>query len=107
MWRAGLGLLLLSSIIFSVPARAVNSTATIQFVLMDNRACAFFTLDGVTQADPIAPGSPWFAIPKTASNYSELFSLLASSKYTGKAITATTDGTLSCGFANTLGVTVN
>jgi hypothetical protein len=70
-------------------------------LLMDvnSRPCLFFTLDGVTVADPVVPWNPWFAVPKSASNFAEINAMLLSAKLAGRPISVETDGTTSCGIA--------
>ncbi len=62
----------------------------------DNRACFFFTLDGVSIADP-ASGNSWFAIPMTANGYKEIVSLLMLAKVASLKLNVTTTGNLICG----------
>jgi hypothetical protein len=96
--------LLLASVVilgFGVtPANAATFwvNKTIVQIQIDARACIFFQLAGVAQSDPVVSG-PWFAIPKTATNYQEMVSLLLSTKLAGKPIDLVTDGTTSCGWA--------
>lgn len=71
----------------------------------DGRGCAFFQLQGVTQADPVRPGNAWFAIPKTAEGYNEMVSILLMSRSKGMAMQGVyTDGTLSCGHPTVTGI---
>jgi len=72
---------------------------TIQYMLADGRACIFFTLNGVGEADPVAPSQPWFALPKSSSNFAELNAMLLSAKLAGRNVSIQTDGTVSCGYA--------
>lgn len=72
---------------------------TIQYMLADGRACIFFTLNGVSEADPVASSQPWFALPKSASNFAELNAMLLSAKLASRNVSIQTDGTTSCGFA--------
>lgn len=68
--------------------------------------CAYFMLVGVAQADPIAPGNAWFAIPATQNGFAEVYATLVAAKLSGATVTAATTGALadsSCGtFAGTL-----
>jgi hypothetical protein len=65
----------------------------------DTRPCAFFQLQGVTTADPVAPGSPWFAIPMTNVGFHEQFALLLTASFGPHTVVAKTTGKLVCGVA--------
>jgi len=85
-------------LIVSVPAQATAwSNKTVTNLLIDNRACVFFQLTGVTEADPVAPGQSWFALPKSTPNFQEIYAELLSAKMAGKNIDVITDGTVACG----------
>ncbi len=56
------------------------------------RPCLFFTLVGVSQADPAFPNDPWFAISENQSGYWEIYGMLLSAKTKGIAVTITTSG---------------
>lgn len=58
--------------------------------------CAFITLDGVSEADPIVPGIPWFALNTTQNGYKESFALLMSAFLTGLTLQIATTGKTSC-----------
>src|SRR5689334_10571203 len=72
----------------------------------DTRECTFFQLSGVTEADPVVPGNPWFAVPKTHLGYKEIFVVLLTARSNGRTITVQTDGTTACGHAAVLFVTM-
>lgn len=64
----------------------------------DDRPCVFFRLTGVAEADPVAPGIEWFALPKTHPGYKEILALLLTARATGQPLGhVTTTGTLTCG----------
>ncbi|MCW2404413.1 hypothetical protein M2336_001042 [Sphingobium sp. B1D7B] len=67
-------------------------------IQFDERACAFFLLDGVPNSDPVVTGD-WFALPKSATNYQEMVSILLSAKLSRQTVDVGTDGTTSCGWA--------
>jgi hypothetical protein len=72
---------------------------TIQpFIAGDN--CFYFTLQGVTEADPVKPGSPWFAISRSDTGAKDAMATLLSAKYQGIAIRVFSNGTLTCGYAS-------
>lgn len=74
----------------------------------DGRPCTFFTLNGVSVADPILPNSPWFVIPQSAVGYKEMLALLVSAKLTAKPLFVSTTGSVNtaCGAAEAYVVTV-
>lgn len=73
----------------------------------DTRECVFFKLTGVTEADPIAPGISWFAVPKTHVGYKEIVATLMLARAAGKPLTVVeTSGALACGHAAVLGVSL-
>lgn len=65
----------------------------------DGADCIYFTLDGVAEADPVKPGDPWFAIPRTQYGAKDAYAMLLAAKLTGKTVLVSTRGTLSCGYA--------
>jgi hypothetical protein len=86
---------------------ASHSGKTIQFLQVDTRACAFFTLDGVSVADSSVSSQPWFALPKSSSNFAEMYAMLLSAKLAARPLSITTDGTSSCGYATVTFVTLD
>ena len=61
--------------------------------------CFYFTLDGVTEADPVLPGAMWFAIPRTQNGSKDAYAMLLAAKLSGQPLRVHTNGTLSCGYA--------
>ena len=58
-----------------------------------DRPCTLFMLVGVTQADPVAPGSPWFSIPATGTpGYKEMVATLLAAKMGARNIDVVTTG---------------
>jgi hypothetical protein len=57
----------------------------------DSRDCIFFQLVGVSEADPIVPGSPWIAVPRGDNGFTEIYALLLWAKSTGTPITVETN----------------
>ena len=98
--RLAVSLLLGLAAIGSSPAQAGWSTLArvgpIQSA--DGRGCTFFLLQGVTQADPIKPNDPYFALPQTIPGYQEMLSFLLSAQLSGRPIMAFTTGQLACGY---------
>ena len=85
-------------LVFAVPAQATAwSNRTVTNLLVDTRACVFFQLAGVAEADPGAPGQSWFALPKSTPNFQEIYAELLSAKMSSKSIDVITDGTVVCG----------
>ncbi len=78
------------------------SGKTVQYLQPDgtNADCYYFTLNGVSQADPVNPGSPWFGVSRTAHpGAKELFAVLLAARLTGTPINVNTTGSLECGYA--------
>ena len=62
----------------------------------DWRPCTFFQLDGVTQADPVAPNNPWFAVQTTYIGHDVIVSILLTALTTNKEVHVETSGSLIC-----------
>jgi hypothetical protein len=58
------------------------------------RACIFFSLQGVTEADPIASGNPWFTVPANHPGFKEIYATLLAARATGSLISVYTTGTV-------------
>jgi hypothetical protein len=84
---------------FDQVALSAQYTSTVYQVQAPNfnRDCLYFTLSGITQADPINPNSPWFAVPRTQIGYSELYAMLLAAKLSGASISAGTTGAVAGG----------
>lgn len=61
--------------------------------------CFYFTLEGVTQADPVVPSNPWFTIPRTQYGAGDAYSMLLAARIAGVPVTVHTNGTTACGYA--------
>ena len=61
--------------------------------------CFYFTLDGVTEADPVVPGAIWFAIPRSQPGSKDAYAMLLAAKLSGQLLRIHTNGTVSCGYA--------
>lgn len=59
--------------------------------------CLYFQLDGVTTADSLAPGNPWFAIPRAHKGFREIYSMLLMAKATQTPVNVRTTGNLAGG----------
>ena len=106
-WRISLPLAMMTAAFATTPASAVDwDGKQVNNLFMDTRTCVFFQLDGVPQADPAAPGVPWFALDKGNANFSVMYSMLLAARAGGTPMRVKTNGTLSCGFAaaNSLGL---
>jgi hypothetical protein len=69
--------------------------------------CYYFTLQGVSQADPVVPGSPWFAINRnTNSAAKELLSGLVAAHMSGRSVTVYTSGQATCGYAEVVSIII-
>lgn len=96
LWRLA-ALLLLSPPAFG--ADFINRTVG-YLSAGDARPCAFFQLEGVSEAVPAVPGSPWFVLPNAHPHFKEAFALLTVAKLTGRLVTVTTTGGVHpCGHA--------
>lgn len=86
----------------SIPANAstIHTQKTIlEINAPDHRPCTFVRLQGVTVADPVTPGSPWLALPKTHLGYYESFSMLVTAFTDQIPVTVFTTGNIECGHA--------
>lgn len=65
----------------------------------DGRPCTFFTLEGVSSADPLTPSIPWLVLRQNSSGYKENLALLISAKIAGRLVHVTTNGVVApkCG----------
>ena len=75
-----------------------------------DRPCTLFQLVGVTQADPLVPGSPWFSVPNTTPEYKEMIATLLAAKFSGSTLNISTSGTVASacgGYASVSALTVN
>jgi hypothetical protein len=62
-----------------------------------NVDCVWFTLVGVSQGDPILPGSPGFALPRSQTGYSEIYAMLQAAKLSGSSLVIETTGAVAGG----------
>jgi hypothetical protein len=65
----------------------------------DGADCFYFTLNGVTEADPVKSGDPIFAIPRTQYGAKDAYAMLLAAKLADKQLIVVTRGTLLCGYA--------
>jgi hypothetical protein len=66
----------------------------------DGADCIYFTLEGVSEADPVKPGDPTFAFPRSQYGSKDAYAMLLAAKLTGQPVRVLTRGTLSCGYAS-------
>jgi hypothetical protein len=52
--------------------------------------CVFFTLVGISQADPVVPNNPWCALSRTQTGYSEMYASLLAAKLSGSTVNVVT-----------------
>ena len=99
--RFGLAIGFSLSLVGTAAVAAVTHTSKQvgQFLPPDGRACAFFQLQGVAEADPIRPGNNWFALPTSQNGYKEIMATLLTAKATDKTVTVRTKNQLACGNA--------
>ena len=72
--------------------------ATLQ-AFYDGADCVFFKLEGVTQADPVKPNDPMFAIAATQPGAKNAYAALLGAKLSGLTPIVRTRGNLVCGYA--------
>jgi hypothetical protein len=59
----------------------------------DSRPYAFFSIIGVSEADPtVKPGWPWLAVRQSQNGFKELYALLLSAKLSGTPVNVITTG---------------
>ena len=68
----------------------------------DGADCIYFTLEGVSEADPIKPGDPTFAIPRSQFGSKDAYSMLLAAKLADKPVETPDRVTLSCGLRRSL-----
>jgi hypothetical protein len=90
----------------SIPANHYNKSVGQLQSTYSNADCFYFILDGVAEADPVVPGNPWFAIPRSQFGSKDAYAMLLGAKLSGQPVTVNTDGTLSCGRATAYAVTM-
>lgn len=67
---------------------------------MASPTCVYFNLIGVSQADPVVPGSSFFALSLSDPGYQEKYALLLTAAASGVPVTVATTGTVApCGYA--------
>ena len=66
--------------------------------------CFYFTLAGVTEADPVKPGSPWFAIQRSQFGSKDAYAMLLAAKLSGQTVYVSTNGSLTCGYVTAVEV---
>lgn len=97
-WASRIGVAWLLALMGSAQAVVHTGRSLAVIHSPDDRPCVFFRLTGVTEADPVAPGIEWFALPKTHQGYKEILTLLLTARATGQPLGhVTTTGTLTCG----------
>jgi hypothetical protein len=74
-----------------------NATVLILELPDPTHNCIFFTLFDIVEADPVIPGSPWFAIPASQNGFLEMYNLLLRSKIDGLQIGVVTSGAPAAG----------
>ena len=59
--------------------------------------CLYLKLQGVSQADPLAPGNPYMVIPRSHPDFAQMFAMLLSARAINAPINIVTDGVPACG----------
>lgn len=60
--------------------------------------CVYFSLVGVPVADPLVPGLPWIAVPRSHLGFKEIVAFLTTAKATGQRVTVRTSNQVACGY---------
>jgi hypothetical protein len=94
----GAGTALVPSTVFAMQDWA-NKTVAMLSSTYDGSDCVYFTLEGVTQADPVKPGDPTFAFPRNQFGAKDGYAMLLAAKLADRPVRVLTRGTLSCGYA--------
>jgi hypothetical protein len=82
-------------------AQVVHTGKTVEAVHSpDHRECLFFTLAGVTTADPITPNMNWFSVSTTHPGFKEIVAILISARTSRVPVKVTTTGSIVCGHAS-------
>jgi hypothetical protein len=67
----------------------------------------YFTLGGVTDADPaLGISSPWFAMVRGSDDAKAVYATLLAAKSTGASVRITTSGSTVCGYAQVGSVSI-
>ena len=92
-WRLAF-FLVATALVSSAPA-AVHSNRVVGRIETPDmtRHCVFFSLQGVTEADPIRPNSPWFVVPADHPGFKEIYAALLTARTSGALVTVYTTGT--------------
>ncbi|MEG3126133.1 hypothetical protein [Sphingomonas sp. GB1N7] len=88
-------------------ANTYRSNQHVNWTQIDSRPCLFFNLRGVSEADPVLPGEEWFAVPTSNPNYTTFASIILSAKLSNQPVSISTDGTISCGYATAVAISLN
>lgn len=88
-------------VISSAANATVTSFASKTITLVeadDTDDCVYFQLDGVTEANPVHPGQPWFAVSLSSLGGKNLVTFLLSARLSGTPLSrVVADGSLVCG----------
>jgi hypothetical protein len=98
-------LVLALALLPSFEAAAVDHQAsTVSFIRPGgDRLCTLFQLAGISQADPVVPGSAWFSINMDPASTNptplakEMFASLLVAKVAGRTVRVSTNGGVACG----------
>lgn len=77
-------------------------TSTVSIIQSPNYNvdCLYFQLAGVSQADPVNPNNPWFAVPRTQNGYNEIVAMLIAAHEGGSTVEVFTTGATAGGACN-------
>jgi hypothetical protein len=70
----------------------VGATITVIQTPTPTANCFYFMLAGVGEADPVAPGNAWFAVPSTQIGFAQLYAIVIAAKLAGNPVSVATAG---------------
>ena len=72
----------------------------------DYRECVMFRLEGVSEADPVKPGQPWFVLSKSHPRFAEAYGLLVAARVGNVPVNIVTTGAAVTGCDGYAGVKI-
>ncbi|AIW18809.1 hypothetical protein F0267_23135 [Vibrio coralliilyticus] len=80
-------------------SRAHYNKVVDQVQIDSSSGCLLFSLEGVTEADPVKPNGPWFSMHPDNASKQAVLSVLLLSHASGSQVKVTTTGGTQCGHA--------
>jgi hypothetical protein len=95
-------LFLASAALIAAPCSAIGDWTAPVEVLQSTYIgsdCIYFTLHGVSVADPALPSTgAWFAMPRTQNGSRDAYAMLLTAKVSGLPVRVSTTGAIACGY---------